>query len=86
MLKSGDANAVLVIQPGFAEAVDEIEANPAAFFGDGDTYQLGIVIDGSDANVAAAASSYAGIIILQYIKQKLPPGFVSKQQARSMSL
>ncbi len=75
MLKSGDANAVLVIQPGFAEAVDEIEANPAAFFGDGDTYQLGIVIDGSDANVAAAASSYAGIIILQYIKQKLPPGF-----------
>ena len=75
MLKSGDANAVLVIQPGFAEAVDEIKANPAAFFGDGDTYQLGIVIDGSDANVAAAASSYAGIIILQYIKQKLPPGF-----------
>lgn len=74
ILKSGQANAVLIIPPGFAEAIGEIKVNPAALFDEGDAYRLGIVIDGSDANVAAAASSYAGIIVQQSLKQNLPPG------------
>jgi len=73
ILKSGAANAILIIRPGFDEEIDRIEADPTAYYQNGEVYQLGVVIDGSDANVATAASSYAEIIVMQYVKQQLPP-------------
>jgi ABC-2 type transport system permease protein len=63
VLKSSAANAVLIIEPGFAQAIENLK-----------TYQLGILIDGSDANLAAAASSYSNIVLSNFIQEKLPQG------------
>ncbi|UCD18310.1 MAG: ABC transporter permease [Candidatus Zixiibacteriota bacterium] len=73
MLKSGTANVVLIIRPGLSEAISNIVTNPDAFSGRGEIYQLGMLVDGSDANVAAAASAYASIIVNQFLAGKLPP-------------
>ncbi len=64
VLKNGDANAVLIIPPGLSKAMTT-----------GEAYQVGLSVDGADANTAAAATSYGNVIMIQYLKDHLPPGF-----------
>ncbi|MFH2035401.1 MAG: ABC transporter permease [Candidatus Zixiibacteriota bacterium] len=69
ILKTGHASAVLTIRDGFAKALKNM-----------DDYELGLLVDGSDANTAAAISTYCNIITIQYAKNHLlanqfPPGF-----------
>lgn len=61
VLKRGDADAVLVIRPGFAVALATLA-----------TFDLGLVIDGADANLAAATSNYAGMIVARFAEERLP--------------
>jgi ABC-2 type transport system permease protein len=63
VLMSGDANAVLIIRSGFAKAL----ANHS-------DYELGISVDGSDANLAAAASSYSKIVLIQFLAGQFTAG------------
>ncbi len=62
VFKRFDAHAVLTIRKGFAEAVTSLEP-----------FQLGMLLDGADANLSAAAASYANVIVMQYFKNQLPP-------------
>ncbi|MGB8658723.1 MAG: ABC transporter permease [Candidatus Zixiibacteriota bacterium] len=62
-LKSGNASAVLTIKPGFASALTNLRQ-----------YELGFLVDGADANLAAASFSYSGIMLRQFFVEKLPPG------------
>jgi ABC-2 type transport system permease protein len=64
VLKLGKAHAVLTIPQGLAESIHNRT-----------DYELGILIDGADANMAAAASSYSGIIVGQFVRGFLPHGF-----------
>lgn len=64
VLKRGDAHAVMVIQYGFAAALR-----------DSAPYQLGLLVDGADANLSAAAVGYSSVIIRQYLMDRLPVGF-----------
>jgi ABC-2 type transport system permease protein len=64
ILKSGAANSVLIIQPGFSEALAEM----------GD-YSMGMLIDGSDANAASASASYSNLVLNRFLQDQLPPGF-----------
>jgi ABC-2 type transport system permease protein len=61
LLKAGGASSVLIILPGFSKAI--------AGFTD---YELGMFIDGSDANMAAAATSYSNIILNSFVGDRLP--------------
>jgi ABC-2 type transport system permease protein len=62
-LRSGDANIILTIRPGFASALTYLRH-----------YELGLLTDGADANTAAASYNYTGIILKQFLEEKLPPG------------
>lgn len=62
-LKNGDASIILTIQPGFASALTNLRH-----------YELGFLVDGADANLSAASFSYSGIILGQFLEEKLPPG------------
>ncbi len=75
ILKKGQANAVLIIRPGLGKAIQKLKniRNPAGLTVD--DYELGLIVDGADANMAAAAGSYSSIIVSQMIKDNLPPGF-----------
>jgi len=64
VLKAGDANALLVIPPGLSKAMVN-----------GTEYQVGLSVDGADANTAAATASYSNVIMIQFLKDHLPPGF-----------
>jgi ABC-2 type transport system permease protein len=63
LLKSDAANTVLIIKPGFARALTDLS-----------DYQLGLLVDGSNANLASAASSYSSIIVSRFIQERLPYG------------
>jgi ABC-2 type transport system permease protein len=63
VLKTGAANAVLIIRPGFSEAVTRLS-----------DYELGMIVDGSDANLAAASASYSNIVLLNFIEDRFPEG------------
>ena len=74
ILKNGDASIILTIQPGFASALTNLRH-----------YELGFLVDGADANLAAASFSYSGIILRQFLEEKLGseiemPGVVISQQ------
>lgn len=75
ILKKGQANAVLIIRPGLGEAIQKLKniRNPVRLTVD--DCELGLIVDGADANMAAAAGSYSSIIVSQVIKDNLPPGF-----------
>lgn len=64
LLKSGQAHAVLIIPTGFARALTHLSQ-----------YQLGLSIDGSDANVSAATASYSNVILSRFLEERLPHGF-----------
>lgn len=61
VLKTGTANAVLTIQPGFAKALTNLSQ-----------YQLGLLVDGSDANLSAATTSYSNVILNRYLLAHMP--------------
>jgi ABC-2 type transport system permease protein len=63
ILRSGAANLILIIKPGFARALSDLSP-----------YQAGLVVDGSDANTAAAASSYSSVIFSRFLQDKLLGG------------
>jgi len=63
VLKRGDAHAVLIIMHGFAGALRDTTQ-----------YQLGLLLDGADANLSAAAGSYSKVIVQRYLADQLPPG------------
>jgi ABC-2 type transport system permease protein len=63
LLRSGRADAVLTIEPGLARAV--ATAAPS---------DLGLVIDGADANLAAATTSYASMIVGRFNQDHLGGG------------
>lgn len=69
ILKTGDAGGVLTIPKGFSRSLESLSK-----------FELGLLIDGADANTAAAVSSYSNIIVNRYVKdalmqRHLPPGF-----------
>lgn len=63
VLKTGSAAAIITIEPGMARALTDMTS-----------YELGILIDGADANTALAVSSYASIVIRQFFMNQLPEG------------
>jgi ABC-2 type transport system permease protein len=62
-LKAGDADAILTIRPGFGEAVVTLAG-----------CQLGLLVDGADANLSTAATSYAKVIVSRFAQAHLPEG------------
>ncbi|RKX19180.1 MAG: ABC transporter permease [Candidatus Zixiibacteriota bacterium] len=75
ILKKGQANAVLIIRPGLGEAIQKLKSMRNIASVSVDNYELGLIVDGSDANMAAAAGSYSSIVVSQVIKDNLPLGF-----------
>jgi ABC-2 type transport system permease protein len=70
ILLSGGADAVLTIRPGLGAAADvQTGATDGAA-----SYDLGLLIDGSDVNLASATSNYASIIVGIFASQGLPGG------------
>lgn len=63
LFRSGLANAVLVIRPGFAKAVTGRE-----------TFEVGLLIDGADNNVSTAVQGYAEQVLSGFQVDRLPPG------------
>ncbi|MDD4857251.1 MAG: ABC transporter permease [Candidatus Krumholzibacteria bacterium] len=72
VLKRGDAHAVMIIRGGFAEALRG--AAP---------YQLGLLLDGADANMSAAAASYSNVIIQRYLGESPGVGAAGRGVALS---
>jgi ABC-2 type transport system permease protein len=63
VMRSSGASGVLIIKQGFAKAITTMSP-----------YQLGIVIDGSDANTSAAMSSYSNIVLNRFLQDRMPYG------------
>jgi len=64
LLRSGAATAILIIRPGFGEALNRQEK-----------FQLGMTVDGTDASLATAVQSYSDAVLAQYLIHRLPEGF-----------
>ena len=64
-MKAGEATAILTIPPGFEQAI----------VNRGD-YELGLLVDGADANLASGASNYSTMIMRKFLEERLPPGVV----------
>jgi len=62
-LQRGDADAVLIIEQGLARTL-----------GTGEACQLGLTVDGADANLAAAATNYASIVVARFNQASLLEG------------
>jgi ABC-2 type transport system permease protein len=63
LLRGDKAHAVLVLRPGFSNAIQ-----------DGTPYQIGLVVDGADANRAAAAANYSSAIVFEFLRRRVPAG------------
>ncbi len=74
VLRKGQAAAVVVLKPGFGEALGSLQSGLYSGLSKG-KYQVGVFLDGADANTAAAAGSYTSLIIFQYMQEFLPPNF-----------
>jgi ABC-2 type transport system permease protein len=61
--RSGETHAILVIKPGFSAALHRDES-----------FVLGLIIDGSDNNVAAAVQNYSNLLLYEFLTQRIPPG------------
>ena len=64
IFKRGDAHCILTIGPGFGEALER-----------GGEFEVGLLLDGADANMTNAASSYARIVMGRLLEKQLPPDF-----------
>jgi ABC-2 type transport system permease protein len=53
---------VLVLRKGFSEAIRAREP-----------YQVGLIVDGSDANRAAATTNYANTVLFNFMRRNAPP-------------
>ncbi len=62
ILRSGQTQAVLVIKPGFAKALHR-----------GESFALGLVVDGSDNNTSAAVQNYSNQMLQQFLVNRLDP-------------
>jgi ABC-2 type transport system permease protein len=62
ILRSGKAHAVLVIKPGFAGALQR-----------GESFSLGLIVDGSDNNMSAAVQNYSNQLLQQFLVDRLDP-------------
>jgi ABC-2 type transport system permease protein len=60
VLRTDDAHAVLILRPGFAAALHT--ATP---------YQVGLLVDGADANRAAATTNYANLVLFDFLRHRL---------------
>jgi len=63
LLRAGDAQAILLIEPGFGEALQHSEK-----------FQLGMTVDGSEASLASAVQAYSNSLLVEYMKDRMPPG------------
>jgi ABC-2 type transport system permease protein len=63
LLQGGWASAVLTIPPGFSKNLIRSQH-----------YEMGLMIDGSDNNLSAAASNYSTAILQNYLMDLLPVG------------
>ncbi|MDH4156673.1 MAG: ABC transporter permease [candidate division Zixibacteria bacterium] len=63
LLKTGGAAGILTIRPGFAEAL----AN-------GTEFELGMTVDGADAQLALAVQAYSNVLLSRFLLNQLPPG------------
>lgn len=61
-LKKGHVSAILIIPGGFAKALERRE-----------NFELGMMVDGSDNNLAAAVRSYSDNIVNRYLMAKVEP-------------
>lgn len=62
ILRSGKAHAVLIIKPGFARALQR-----------GESFSLGLIVDGSDNNMSAAVQNYSNQLLQQFLIDRLDP-------------
>ncbi len=63
VFREGRASAVLVIRSGFGRALER-----------GNSFSLGLTIDGSDNNIAGAVRGYASQALNYFLRDRLPPG------------
>ncbi len=63
LLRASHAAGVLLIRPGFAEALQN-----------GSQYELGLELDGSEVSQAAAVVAYTNALLNRYLLDRLPPG------------
>lgn len=75
ILKKSAANGVLIIRPGLGEAIQRLKNINIRNLKIKDEYELGLIVDGADANMASAAGSYSGIIVSQMLRDNFPIGF-----------
>jgi len=75
ILKKGEAVGVLIIQQGFGEAIQRLRSIATTGGKIKEKYELGLIVDGADANMAAAAGSYSSIIVTQLLKDNFPINF-----------
>jgi ABC-2 type transport system permease protein len=64
VLRSGNAAAVLYIPVGLAQALTR-----------GETFELGMTVDGSDATLGLAVQAFSNAVLFEFMKDRLPPGF-----------
>ncbi len=64
ILRAGDATAVLFIRPDFGKALRK-----------GTTFNLGMLVDGSDNSMGLAVQAYSKILLNQFLLEHLPPGY-----------
>jgi len=69
ILRTSDANAVLIVKPGFGKAVSEIRRGEKKL----KPFSLGMIIDGSDNNLSAAVQNYSNFLVNEYVQSLLPP-------------
>ena len=63
LLKMGNAAGILMIKPGFGNAL----AN-------GTEFEIGMTVDGSDAQLALAVQAYSNAILTRFLLDRLPAG------------
>lgn len=63
LLRSSEAHAVLIIKSGYAKALRN-----------GEHFSLGMLIDGSDNNIAAAAQSFSQAVLGRIMTSNMPSG------------
>ncbi|MEJ2719532.1 MAG: ABC transporter permease [bacterium] len=62
VLRNGKAHAVLVLRPGFSAALTT-----------GTRYEVGLIVDGADANRAAAIGNYSNHVLATFLARHAPP-------------
>ncbi|MEW5795034.1 MAG: ABC transporter permease [Candidatus Zixiibacteriota bacterium] len=64
LLRSGEAAAILYIPAGFGQALTRNE-----------DFEVGMTVDGSDASLASAVQAYSNGVLVEFMRDRLPPGF-----------